>query len=172
MILTDVAIRLNDIMHPCEERGRFRGVSYGLSHCGYDVRADLSPEILDLMTLDTGLRMTMTPDGNGIVLGKGDSALIGVRERFVMPAGVAGMVRDKSTWARQGLMTTQAVLEPGWEGHLAIRVFNVGDDELAIVDGMGIAQVVFHWLDGLPETVYEGKYQDQKRGPQGPRFER
>lgn len=168
MILTDEAIRLNNILTPCEERGRFRGVSYGLSHCGYDVRADLRPEILDRMSC----RKVMTPEGNGILLAKGDSVMIGTVERFTMPRGVAGYVRDKSTWARQGLMTTQAVLEPGWEGYLAIRVFNVGDDELAVVDGMGLAQVVFHWLDGVPGTVYDGKYQGQERGPQGPRFER
>lgn len=166
MILSDQTIRLNGIVTPCEERGKFRGKSFGLSHCGYDIRADLK-DVEDWHEY----RHVMTPDGDGIALNPGQSVLLAVREHFSMPPGVVGFVKDKSTWARQGLFTSQAVLEPGWRGYLSIRVANLGSNELVIVDGEPIAQVVFQWIDNVPERTYTGKYQGQERGPQGPRFE-
>lgn len=168
MILSDKTIKLNNILTPCEENGRQRGMSYGLSHCGYDVRASLVNVQAD--------RKAMVKVGDdyasGVVIAPGKSLLIGIREHFNMPTGVAGFVRDKSTWSRQGLFVAQAVLEPGWRGYLTLRVFNGGDEDLTIAEGDPIAQAVFMWMDTVPERTYSGKYQGQERGPQGPRFDR
>lgn len=150
MILSDKAIRLNNIVSPCEERTVFRGKSYGLSCCGYDVRVDL------------GARCYLAP---------GQSILVATVEHFNMPPNVCGFVKDKSTWARQGLFVSQAVLEPGWKGYLSVRIANLGDAELTIVDREPIAQVIFQWIDGVPENTYSSKYMGQERGPQGPKFE-
>ncbi len=109
------------------------------------------------------------PDGDGISLDPGQSILVGLQEHFDIPSDVVGYVRDKSTWSRQGLFTAQAVLEPGWKGFMALRIVNLGNEALTIVDREPIAQVVFHKLDRIPERTYTGKYQDQGRGPQGPR---
>lgn len=167
MILPDRTIRANNIVTPCEEPGEFRGKSYGLSPAGYDVRVDLSDA--QEMTHGTPYRLVMTPDGDGIALDPGQSVQIGLREHFDMPIGVVGYVRDKSTWSRQGLLTAQAVLEPGWKGFLSLRIVNLGSEALTIVDGEPIAQVVFHRLESIPDRSYSGKYQGQQRGPQGPR---
>ena len=168
MILSDKTIRLNNIVDPCEERTVFRGKSYGLSSCGYDVRVDLS----NVIVYDQ-YRYVMTPDGDGIALDPGQSILVGIVEYFNMPSGVVGFVKDKSTWSRQGLFMAQSVLEPGWRGYLSLRIANLGDEPLTIVDREPIAQVVFHWIDSVPEHTYgDGKYQGQERGPQGPRFEK
>jgi len=162
MILSDITIRLNRIVTPCAERRTFRGKSYGLSSCGYDVRAELAgvqdPRVI-------------TPDGEGIIVEPGQSVQVGIMEHFSLPPGVVGIVKDKSTWSRQGLFVAQAVLEPGWRGFLSLRVANHGDDPLAIVQGEPIAQVIFMQIDVVPQNTYSGKYQGQQRGPQGPRFE-
>jgi len=134
--------------------------------CGYDVRVDIDS--------DPSLQgePVWTPDGDGIRLEPGKSALLSIIERFTMPTGVVGFVKDKSTWSRQGLFMAQAVIEPGWEGFLSIRVVNNGDGAITIVHGEAIAQVVFHSLDATPENGgYDGKYQNQESGPQGPKFE-
>jgi dCTP deaminase len=172
MILSDKAIRLNNIVTPCEEPGKFRGKSYGLSCAGYDVRADLS-DMPDYVAVGpgTGYSKVMTPDGDGISLKPGQSVLIGLQEHFNVPPGVVGYVRDKSTWSRMGLFTAQAVLEPGWKGYMALRIANLGEEDLTIVDREPIAQVVFHWIDSVPERTYSGKYQGQRRGEHGPRLE-
>ena len=169
MILSDKTIRRLDIVSPCEEPGRFRDKSYGLSCAGYDVRVDLDldggPGVVGM----DGCSRVMTPDGDGIALRPGQSALVGLVEHFNMPINAVGYVRDKSTWSRLGLSTAQAVLEPGWKGYMTLRITNLSEDDLTIVDREPIAQVVFHWMDLIPERTYSGKYQGQGRGPQGPR---
>lgn len=165
MILSDQQIRSRNIVHPCEPRTKFRGKSFGLSACGYDVRFDLGS-----LSEFVAYRTVQTPDGDGIILAPGQSILVGVRERFEMPNNVVGFTKDKSTWARQGLLVNQGVLEPGWRGVLAVLLFNVGSEELSIIDGEPIAQVVFQTTGPVGE-VYDGKYQDQQRGSVGPRFD-
>jgi dCTP deaminase len=158
---------VNDIVTPCAEPGVFRGKSYGLSSAGYDVRVDLFAN--GAFEQEPYPRSVMTPDGDGISLEPGKSVLVGLQEHFDMPLDVVGYVRDKSTWSRQGLFTAQAVLEPGWKGYMALRIVNLGNEALTIVDREPIAQVVFHRLESLPDRSYSGKYQGQGRGPQGPR---
>jgi len=156
---------MNNIITPCEERGRQSGMSYGLGPAGYDLRVDMPAPPLDY-------RQVQIPGkGTGVLLEPGQGILLAVRGEFNMPPGVVGFVKDKSTWARQGLLNAQAVLEPSWRGHLTVRVTNLGEDELAIMDGDPIAQVVFQWLDSVPEVGYTGKYQDQGPGPQPAKFE-
>jgi dCTP deaminase len=58
------------------------------------------------------------------------------------------------------------VIEPGWSGYLTLELTNHGHDALDILWGDPIAQIVFHWLDHATDQPYNGKYQDQKRGPQ------
>jgi len=41
------------------------------------------------------------------------------------------------------------------------------DDKVWIEKGMAIAQIVFQRLDFPTDQPYEGKYQDQRRGPVG-----
>lgn len=165
-VLSDRAIRANAIVDPLCERTLFRGMSFGLSHCGVDVRADI-----DSLGYDNDYRRTMTTDGNGIILESGQSVLLSIIEWFRMPPGVVGFVKDKSTWSRHGLFSAQAVLEPGWHGYLGVRMANIGGGDIAIIHGEPIVQVVFHWIDAVPETLYDGKYQNQGRGAQGPRYE-
>ena len=88
-----------------------------------------------------------------------------------MPPDVLGIVHDKSTWARLGLACQNTVIEPGWHGWLTLELTNHGTEALTIERGMPIAQVIFHFVDD--DTVgYEGKYQDQRRGPVKPILEK
>lgn len=166
MILCDKYIRENRIITPCEKRTIFRGMSYGLSSCGYDVRVDLG----DIKRW-SNCEIVQTPDGDGIRIKPGTSALVGIMEHFSIPLNVVGFARNKSTWARLGMFVDQAVLEPGWKGYLSLRVANLGDGPLTIVNGEPIAQILFQWIDAQPEKSYSGKYQGQGRGPQGARFD-
>jgi len=164
MILSGDTIRSLDIIQPCEEAGKQSGMSYGLGPAGYDIRVAMPAPLF-------GYGQVLTPHGSGILLAPGQGVLLGTRELFNMHPLVLGFVKDKSTWARRGLLNAQAVVEPGWRGHLSVFVSNRGDEELAILDGDPIAQVVFHWLDKLPNLGYTGKYQDQGEGPQPAKFD-
>ena len=78
-----------------------------------------------------------------------------------------GIVHDKSTWARRGLVVQNTVIEPGWHGYLTrSKLTNHGPDALSLQMAMLIAQIVFHRLEEATEQPYDGKYQNQPSGPQ------
>lgn len=151
MILPAQHIRARKgMIEPFTERGVAYGMSYGLSAAGYDVRID-----------------------KGRTLRPGEFCLASTAERFVIPIDVLAKVADKSTWARRGLAVQNTIIEPGWNGWLTLELTNHGENILRIEDGSPVAQIIFHLLAEPTEQPYgNSKYQNQKRGPQGPIFER
>ena len=149
MILSAQTIRERKLLDPMEESARQSGMSYGLSHCGYDLRIDLAAE-----------------GHSEIILGPGQFRLAAAREQFRMDTDTVGFVKDKSSWARRGLSVFNTVIEPGWEGYLTLELVNNSDELLTIRDGDPIAQVLFQLTDKPVDRPYTGKYQHQDRGPQ------
>ena len=118
------------------------GVSHGLSVAGYDLR------IRQTVTLSPAMRFT----------------LASTVEAFHVPTNLVGLVKDKSTWARQGLSVFNTVVEPGWIGDaLTLELVFHGDGELHVPAGAGIAQILF-WQIAEP-AQYSGKYQHQAARP-------
>ena len=120
----------------------FRGLSHGLTECGYDIR------IAETVTLFLGRRFVLAHSV----------------EYFHLPADLMGRVLNKSTWARRGIdasMTTN--VEPGWRGFLTLELRYAGVVPLTIHAGMGIAQVIFEKTQHAAQ--YVGKYQDQADRP-------
>jgi|SRR5215831_18493217 dCTP deaminase len=128
------------------------GNSFGLGPASYDVRLDQ--------------RLVLPPHG---------FTLASTLERFSMPADLAGVVRGKSTWARDGISVFNTLLDPGWSGFLTLEIVNHLQDEIIIAAGEPIAQIEFEMLDLPTEQPYgfndTGKYQNQERGPQPARRE-
>lgn len=155
MILSAQTIRALDIINPC--RNAFKdswGNSGGLGPCGYD------------LTLD-----------QDVLLKPGDFKLASTIEHFAMPNDVVGIIHDKSSLARRGVAVQNTVAEPGWRGYLTLELTNHNKPlpwwawrriPRATVDfhrGDAIAQIIFYRLDAATELPYDGKYQDQQRGP-------
>jgi len=156
MIASGETIRKLGIFEPFSERTKHNGLTYGVGPAGYDVRAEFDEHgIIEDMTIMPG----------GFVL-------ISTIERFIMPKFLLGIVHDKSTWARMGLAVQNTVIEPGWCGWLTLEVTNHSQEEVTIVRGDPIAQIVFHFMDEPASVSYDGKYQNQKRGPVKPIFEK
>lgn len=125
----------------------FNGMSFGVSHAGYDIRIAESR-----------------------LLGRGDFCLASSVEHFTMPNNIIGRVHDKSTLARLGLSVFNTVIEPGWRGFLTLELVMLRGGIINLVAGQPIAQVVFEYVDEEVDG-YKGKYQDQEAGPQDARFE-
>lgn len=134
------------------------GVSHGLSEAGYDIR--IKQDIRFLQTYGG-----MAVEINGVVTDRklGRFTLASAIEEFNMPTNLAGIVHDKSTWARHGLSVFNTVIEPGWKGFLTLELVYHGNEELIIPAGAGIAQVVFH--ETTNHVAYSGKYQGQEDAP-------
>jgi len=113
--------------------------TYGLSAAGYDLRLDQDLEIKS-----------------------GNCCLASATELFDMPNNIIGYVHDKSSLARRFITVQNTVIEPGWKGQLTLEIINHSEKDINLFRGMGIAQVVFHFLDEETEQPYDGKYQHQK----------
>lgn len=148
MILSAQSLRRIRPVTPFVDRGVIRGRSYGLSSAGYDIRIK-----------------------QGRVLDPGDFALASSIERFDMPADIAALVKDKSSWARLGLSVFNTVIEPGWWGYLTLELKNQGPERIVIRPGDPIAQILFHRLDEPTNAPYSGKYQGQEDEPVPARLE-
>lgn len=134
------------LVWPFNEREVIRGKSYGVSHCGYDIRIKL-PE-----------------DKSTMLLAPGTFLLASSVERIKMPNDLVAIVHDKSSWARLGLALQNTVLEPGWEGFITLEL-TTHRDWITIYDGDPIAQLIFHRLEEATEKPYVGKYQNQADRP-------
>jgi dCTP deaminase len=144
MILSAQTIRnrLRNRITPFNERTVFNGMSYGLSHAGYDLRIK-----------------------DELVLWPTEFALATTIEELEFPNDILGMLKDKSSWARRGLSVFNTIFEPGWRGYPTIELANHGDQRLVIEAGAPIAQMIFHQVDQPTEKPYAGKYQDQPQEP-------
>lgn len=171
MILSGKTIEKLQIIRPTLPRTREFGMTYGLGPAGYDMRVDLGPNKNDIHYLTEPDSPAGVTEASYIPtnipycwLNPGEFMLAATMEKFHMPKDVMGIVHDKSTWARRGLAAQNTVIEPGWRGYLTLELTNHSAGAILIKRGMPIVQVVFHQVDQMTEG-YEGKYQDQERGP-------
>jgi dCTP deaminase len=144
MILSAQSIRKRvGMIVPFTERSVFMGMTYGLGPAGYDVLI-----------------------AENKIIRPGEFFLASTVEHFSMPNDVVAMVKDKSSWARKGIVLQNTVIEPGWRGYLTLEITHHGEQAITLTRGMPIAQIVFMQMDEPTEIPYNGKYQDQKAGAQ------
>jgi dCTP deaminase len=144
MVLSAQTIRALKLVSPLREPHTDpHGNSAGLSACGYD--------------------LTLAKD---ITIAPGAFVLVSTAEHFSLPDNVVGIVHDKSSLVRRGLVVQNTVAEPAWQGHLTVEFTNHGEEFIAFIAGAAICQVVFHFLDEPTCLPYRGKYQDQGPEPQ------
>lgn len=136
-----------DILEPFRDPYTYKGMSGGVSNAGYDIAVEFDAR---------GFQRSIT-------LASGVFVLASSIECFNMPINLVGIVHDKSSWARRGLTVQNTVIEPGWRGHLTLELHNHSRQALTIHEGQPIAQVLFHEIRSA--APYDGKYQDQERGP-------
>jgi dCTP deaminase len=148
----------NRLIYPFSYKTVYKGFTYGLAECGYDIRIDQ-----DVSLYPTNLRNVLL-NSMGII--RPSFVLASSIEKFNIPKDMAAVVLDKSSWARRGLALQNTILEPNWYGFVTIECSLHGNKPLHIKKGTPIAQVVFHRLEEETKYPYEGKYQNQERGPQ------
>lgn len=168
-ILSAQSITLRNIIKPFYGRMVERGMTYGLSSAGYDVRLSMEGQIGNARCMRRQDKLS-----ERYRIYDHDFWLASTIEHFHMPDDVLGIVHDKSSWARRGLAVQNTVIEPGWRGYLTLELTYHGpfDKEIILQHGDPIAQIVFHKLDASTVLPYEGKYQDQEAGAQPVRYEK
>jgi dCTP deaminase len=159
-------------------------VSFGLSHCGYDLRLGRKVlifknsfgEIVNPKKFKSDPEYHKRlfdvadniPDGEPVLIPPNGYILGCTVERIKMPRWLQGRVMGKSTLARCGVLVNCTKLEPNWEGYLTLEIANVSPCPVMVFVGEGIGQLEFETLTSHPETDYktkQGKYDSQVAEP-------
>lgn len=84
------------------------------------------------------------------------------KEKIVLPRTITAFVEGRSSIGRLGLFIQNAGwIDPGFEGHITLELYNASPMSLTIHAGMRIAQIVFCMMNQGAQLPYNGKYQHQ-----------
>jgi len=147
-----------------------RGISYGLSSYGYDVRCadefkiftNINSAIVDPKNFDANSFVDLKSDL--CIIPPNSFALARTVEYFRIPRDVLVICLGKSTYARCGIIVNVTPLEPEWEGHVTLEFSNTTPLPAKIHANEGVAQLIFLQSDEPCAVSYrdrQGKYQGQ-----------
>ena len=91
-----------------------------------------------------------------VVLNAGQFALLTTLESVKLPPNVAGHIGVRSYYTRKGLILLAGLqIDPGWDGHLVVGVYNASPRRLALDYEATFCTVEFHRLSVPAEKPYE-----------------
>lgn len=90
------------------------------------------------------------------------SLLISTLEKVELPNSLLGILHLRSSFAREGVIASLALVDPGFRGQLTILLFNSGKNEVKIGMRERFIQITFFKLSGEAEKGYVGRYQESK----------
>jgi dCTP deaminase len=86
--------------------------------------------------------------------------LVRTQETLRIPHDCAGIIRLKSSIAREGILLAGAeFFDPGFEGVATLSIFNAAALHFAIWPDRRFCQLILHQTKGEVHTPYQGKYQ-------------
>ncbi len=135
----------------------FRNVPRGLRVRLRDARAS------DLVSYATEkVDLTNQP----LELAPGQLAIGFTRERIQVPAHLCGRVEGRSSYARLGIAVhnTAPLIQPGFNGQIALELTNHGPLTVELDEGLPICQLVLERLGRPSSQGYRGQFQDQQAG--------
>jgi dCTP deaminase len=97
-----------------------------------------------------------------VVLKPEQYELVATLETVELGLSVVAFLHIRSSLAREGLVGSFAVVDPGFRGQLTLNLLNVSDKEVTLKSGERIVQIVFHRLGSMAAMGYKGSYQNSK----------
>ena len=88
--------------------------------------------------------------------------LVATLETVELGLNVTAYLHIRSSLAREGVIGSFAVVDPGFRGQLTLNLNNVSDKEITLGKGERIVQIVFHKLGSATKKGYNGSYQNSK----------
>ncbi len=161
----------HEMIKPFSAKQIKKGISYGLSSYGYDIRVadefkiftDVNSDIIDPKNFSTGSFVDVR--ARSILVPPNSFALARSVEYFKIPREVITICLGKSTYARCGIIVNVTPFEPEWEGHATLEISNTTPLPAKIYANEGIAQIIFLGADEICMVSYKdkkGKYQGQR----------
>jgi dCTP deaminase len=88
--------------------------------------------------------------------------LVATLETVKLGLKVTAFLHIRSSLAREGIIGSFAVVDPGFRGQLTLNLHNVSEKEVTLKEGERIVQIVFHNLRRPAQEGYNGSYQNSK----------
>jgi len=85
--------------------------------------------------------------------------LTSTSERVSLGIDLAASLFIRSSFAREGLFASLALVDPGFDGNLTISIFNGGDKDVVVHKGERFLQISFFRLGTPTNKPYAGRYQ-------------
>ena len=145
----------HDMIRPFSAKQVKKGVSYGLSSYGYDIRVadefkiftNANSAIIDPKEFSTDSFIDVK--AKSILVPPNSFALARTVEYFIIPRDVITICLGKSTYARCGIIVNVTPFEPEWEGFATLEISNTTPLPAKIYANEGIAQIIFLGADEI-----------------------
>ena len=100
-------------------------------------------------------------DNETIILKPSETVLGITKEKVTFPPDIAGRIEGRSRFARIGLAIhiTSGFIHPGVSNFQVLEISNMSPNELVLMPGLKICQIVLERCEG--EESYKGKFQGQ-----------
>ena len=83
-------------------------------------------------------------------------------EHIELPSTLAGILHLRSSLAREGLIASLALVDPGYKGQLTISLYNAGASPVKLKRGERFIQLSLLRLNKPALKSYRGKYQNSR----------
>lgn len=86
--------------------------------------------------------------------------LVATLERVELGLGIMAYIHLRSSFIREGIIGSFAVVDPGFQGQLTLALHNNGKNPVEIRKKERTFQIVFHKLGKMATKGYGGAYQE------------
>ena len=83
-------------------------------------------------------------------------------ERIELPENCLGILHIRSSLAREGIIASLALVDPGFHGQLTVSLYNAGDRLVSLRRGERLIQLSLLRLGTPASQTYIGKYQNSR----------
>lgn len=94
------------------------------------------------------------------VLEPSEHRLVATMERVELGSDLVGVLHIRSSLARERILASLALIDPGFRGQLTIALFNSGKKAIRLKAGERFVQLTLLRLGRQAATKYDGRYQD------------
>ena len=127
-------------------------------------------DVRHMQDVDEIMEDVVIPDGEPIVLQKGDLILANTIEWLEIADDLVGRIEGRSSLGRLGIIVhgTASVFDPGWRGKPVMELGNLGVVPVLLYPGMRICSFTFEEVTGKVQVPYYQKKANKYAGQTTP----
>ena len=95
-----------------------------------------------------------------LTIDPGHQALAVTMEKVGLPNNFLGILHLRSSFAREGVIASLALVDPGYQGQLTISLYNAGERPVVIKEAGRFVQLTLFRLGKPAKRSYSGQYQN------------